>query len=636
MKAVILTRVSTKEQEEGHSLPAQSTRLSEYAKRKNLTVIQTFQIIESSTRGKRKEFMQMIDFCKSYPEKIAIIADAVDRVQRSFKESVMLDDLIRQEKIELHFYRENMVIGKNSSSSDIMRWDFSVMGAKSYVLQLSENVRRSIDYKTKNGELSGAAPTGYENFIDENGKHSIRLKEPDATKIRLLFERYSLGGISIHELARYADSIGLKSRTGKKIVNTTLTKILDNPFYYGEMNSKGRLIRHIYEPIITKELFDQCQIWRGKTTSKPFKHGDIPFLYRGLITCMNSGKTCPNEIKKKKFYYLVCYRQDGTRLYIPEQDITDQIEYILGGIHIPEQALRDLKTHLINSKSAEIEFRNREIGRLNAEITRAQQRLDTLLNMRLDGELSKEQYEDKKAELQLNIERSKDKLKAHGKADDDFNETLIGLFEIASASKELFHRSKDINQKRLLMRFIFESLQIKEGTIYYKLNFPFSEMEMNSNSGGNHSEPLSGNGYSGKTGDSETSQNTSIRTIKNEVKTKACDQKSQACTNWLGWLDSNQRMTIPKTVALPLGDTPRKSCFMYRCAFETAEVYLCHIFHFGKSFFITLKMPTSRVGISPKKDRPPLIRELKQPQPDGLIMIKDERRYSPTSWHSLY
>ena len=27
----------------------------------------------------------------------------VDRVQRSFKESVMLDDLIRQEKIELHF-----------------------------------------------------------------------------------------------------------------------------------------------------------------------------------------------------------------------------------------------------------------------------------------------------------------------------------------------------------------------------------------------------------------------------------------------------------------------------------------------------------------------------------------------------
>ena len=52
----------------------------------------------------------------------------------------------------------------------------------------------------------------------------------------------------------------------------------------------------------------------------------------------------------------------------------------------------------------------------------------------------------------------------------------IGLFEIASAAGDLFIHSQDINQKRLLLRFIFESLQIKEGTIHYKLNFPFSEM----------------------------------------------------------------------------------------------------------------------------------------------------------------
>jgi hypothetical protein len=28
-------------------------------------------------------------------------------------------------------------------------------------------------------------------------------------------------------------------------------------------------------------------------------------------------------------------------------------------------------------------------------------------------------------------------------------------------------------------------------------------------------------------------------------------------TKWLGWLDSNQRMAVPKTAALPLGDTPK-------------------------------------------------------------------------------
>ncbi len=177
-----------------------------------------------------------------------------------------------------------------------------------------------------------------------------------------------------------------------------------------------------------------------------------------------------------------------------------------------------------------------------------------LLNMRLDGELSKEQYEDKKAELQLNIERSKDKLKAHGKADDDFNETLIGLFEIASASKELFHRSKDINQKRLLMRFIFESLQIKEGTIYYKLNFPFSEMEMNSNSGENHSEPLSGKGYSEKNGILEIGEKTSIRTANYQAKTKACDQKTTSLYKLAAPHGFEPRLTQSECAVLPLDD----------------------------------------------------------------------------------
>ena len=160
-------------QEEGLSLLAQSNRLQDYADRKGLEVIKTFEIVESSTRGERKQFMEMINFCKRQRETIAIVADTVDRVQRSFKESVLLDELMRQDKIELHFYREGMVLNSKSTSVDIMRWDFSVMGAKAYVLQLSENVRRSTEQKNKNGEITGLAPLGYENYIDENYKNIL-------------------------------------------------------------------------------------------------------------------------------------------------------------------------------------------------------------------------------------------------------------------------------------------------------------------------------------------------------------------------------------------------------------------------------------------------------------------------------
>ena len=256
MKCVILTRVSSAEQEERYSLAAQQARLLDYCKRKELEVIKIFQIVESSTRGERKEFMQMIEFCKSQSETIAIVADSVDRVQRSFRESILLDDLIRQEKIELCFHREGIEIGKNAAPTDILLWDTSVLLSKAYTTSLSFNVRRSLDYKIKRGEIIGVAPMGFENFIDSNGKHSVRPKYPYAGYVKELFELYSLGSTSINELARLANDMGLRTYSGKRLSATSMLYMLDNPFYYGEMRlrSKGIQVKHVYRTPMYKRF----------------------------------------------------------------------------------------------------------------------------------------------------------------------------------------------------------------------------------------------------------------------------------------------------------------------------------------------------------------------------------------------
>lgn len=103
-KAILLARVSSKEQEEGYSIEAQKYRLQEYCMRKNLEVLQIFELVESSTVGTRQKFMEAIKFAKAQKEIIAVVADKVDRLQRSFKESSLLNELINQEKIELHFW----------------------------------------------------------------------------------------------------------------------------------------------------------------------------------------------------------------------------------------------------------------------------------------------------------------------------------------------------------------------------------------------------------------------------------------------------------------------------------------------------------------------------------------------------
>src|SRR5271169_5753859 len=108
MKAILLARVSSKEQEEGQSIPAQERRLREYAERKGLIVDQVFKITESSTKDTRKEFEKILVQIRKSKEIIALVADTIDRVQRSFKESVVLEELRKEGKVEIHFMREGL------------------------------------------------------------------------------------------------------------------------------------------------------------------------------------------------------------------------------------------------------------------------------------------------------------------------------------------------------------------------------------------------------------------------------------------------------------------------------------------------------------------------------------------------
>lgn len=536
-KAVILTRVSTKEQEEGHSLAAQNTRLIEYCKRKNLDVVKSFEIIESSTRGGRKKFREVIDFCLSQNETVALIADAVDRVQRSFKDSVLLDELVRKEKIELHFYRENMVIGAGASASDIMRWDFSVMGAKSYVLQLSENVKRSLDYKLRNGERAGVAPVGYVNFRNDDGKNSIRPDEVDAPKVQRIFNLYALGGTSARELTRVADKIGLRSRMGRKLQVSGILSILRNPFYYGEMLAKGRLHAHVYQPLISKDTFDACQRVLERSKCKPFKHGEKPFVYRGLIHCANTDKICPIEIKKQQFYYVVCFAADKQRrVYIPLEDIDDQICYILNSIEIPAELIEQIRAYMASSKKQEVAYRNAETGRLKQELTRIENRIDALFNMRLDGEIDKETYNDKNSSLQLERRRLEDRIQAHRKADDSFNRTVLNLMEIAKSAATIFKTSHNVEKKRLLLSFLFDRLELNEGRIGYKLRYPFNEFQNTAKV----CEPAENQGFAGKKDGFSTGAENGAFELEKLNKNKGLQENASLCPRWLGNLDSNQ------------------------------------------------------------------------------------------------
>src|ERR1700722_19218735 len=173
MKAIIFARVSSKEQEEGQSIPSQVRRLTEYAIRKDLQIENTFQITESSTKETRKQFDAVVSLIKKSKQPRALITDTVDRLQRSFRETPLLDELRKQGKLELHFLREGLVVNQSSNSAQLLQWDIGVLFASSYVRQLSDNIKRSQEQCIRNGQWVSKAPYGYTNITLPTGQKDI-------------------------------------------------------------------------------------------------------------------------------------------------------------------------------------------------------------------------------------------------------------------------------------------------------------------------------------------------------------------------------------------------------------------------------------------------------------------------------
>src|SRR3989344_8677124 len=226
MKAVILARVSTEDQlKEGKSIPAQLEKAREHSKRIGVEIKSEYQFDESSTKDQREKFEKVIEEIRNSNEKLVLIVDTIDRLQRSFKESVVLDDLRKQDKVEIHFLRENLVISKNSNSADLLRWDMGVMFARSYVLQLSDNVKRSIEQKLRNGQWIGRPRIGYINITKEDGTKDI-IADPDLAHFIPKIYEYYITGVSMDMLAKRIEKEGFRSSRSNRVYVSMIEKIL--------------------------------------------------------------------------------------------------------------------------------------------------------------------------------------------------------------------------------------------------------------------------------------------------------------------------------------------------------------------------------------------------------------------------
>ncbi|MCT4552215.1 MAG: recombinase family protein [Alphaproteobacteria bacterium] len=487
-KAVIFTRVSSKEQEEGASIEAQLDTLRKYATKKALNVVKEYEITESSTKGERKEFNEMLDFALSQKEKpIAILVNTVDRLQRSFKETVLLKEPIQKGDIELHFIRENKIIDKESTANDFMIWNFQTMISESYVAQLSENVKRSGKYLREQGVWLSKAPIGYLNKRDDNNKAIVVIDENKAFIIRKLFEEYSKGLYSLEELKPITKELGLKTSNNKDISKSQLHTMIKNPFYYGVMKVKGELYSHIHGAIISKALFDKCQqvldkqgTYKGKIDNKKVKEEFSPF--KGLVRCSCGCLLTPIKKVKpsgKTYIYLTCSHAKGNCIQKPirEEVFLEQINDLFKSFQMPQDVLDGIIESLNQFQNKQEEFSKQAINTLSKEYHSIDGKISKLLDAFSETNSITTDMLDKRI-LALNTRKNEieDRIQDYTSADDESKKTLEGLVLLMSKAYSLFN-SSEVPKKRAIINYLLWNLHLEHGSLCFSIKKPFNELK---------------------------------------------------------------------------------------------------------------------------------------------------------------
>ncbi|MBB6053958.1 recombinase family protein [Armatimonas rosea] len=468
--AAIICRVSSKEQEDGYSLDAQEHLLRDFSTKRGFDVPLMLRLSETASkhlrRKKFKAFMDEVNRTKIQH----IVVEKVDRLTRSgLKEGVMIDDWLETDaNRHLHCVKDGIDLHKFSRSGDKLNWGMRVVLAKNYTDNLREEIRKSTDAMLRQGIWPNKTPIGYIRN-KANPRSPIQLDPVRAPLIAQMFSLYDTGEWSVQRLSEHLYKEGLRTKMDRQIYSSHIHLMLKDPFYVGKMLFEGKLWEGVHPPIVSHELFDRVQrrinrpnMGVGATLKQRHDH-----LYRGLVFCSGCGKRLTWEIQKGHTYGYCRQKKSCTeRASIREDALDSELLPYLDAFTLTTPKMAEwlriaLKAAHQDERSRHEESRE-ELERL---LSKADQRLSRLLDMRIDDSITEQDFDRKKHEIshdkELIIERLSNVSERQMGFMDDIS-TLISLTQ--NCAIQFSQASPD--RKRTVLRKMFSSVSISPmGTV---------------------------------------------------------------------------------------------------------------------------------------------------------------------------
>ncbi len=451
-KAVIYTRVSTKEQADNNaSLETQLKYCKQLAEKKGLEVIEYFGgTYESAKSDERKEFKKMLNYVKRRNNIGYIIVYSYDRFSRTGANSAYISDQLKKQGIVT--ISATQEVDTSTSAGSFQQNLFYMFSQFDNELRRDKSVS-GMQEKLRKGHWTWAIPLGYTNTNPGKGNTPNLVITKEGKLLKNAFLWKANANMSHVEIAEKLQKKGLK------INDRRLSDLFRNPFYCGLIVSSlipNEIIEGKHPSLISREIFLKIHnLLNSAEETRKYCIEDENLPLKTFLKSTTCGTPYTGYIVKKKGLYYYKNRRKGSKENRSAKKLHEEFLELLKKYTLKDKKFVAPLKIMLNDAFVSMNKESIEDSkRFIKEISGLELKLDRLEERYVFEEINKSQYDKFRSKLLTEINEKKKNLSTSTFDSSNLKKAISIALKYA-LDLPLLWSSGNIETKRKLQYMIF-------------------------------------------------------------------------------------------------------------------------------------------------------------------------------------
>ncbi len=411
---------------EGETLARHEHILLDLANKKGLKIGKIYrEIVSGETIEARPEMQKLLSDVREGKWKGVLVVE-IERLARG--ETMDQGIVAKAFKISNTKIVTPMKIYDPNDEFDEEYFEFGLFMSRREYKVINRRLQRGRLLSVNEGKYVGSIPPfGYDRVKIKGDKGYTLEINSEANTVKIIYDLYAYDDLSLHEVTRKLNEMGLKPRKNDEWTVASVKDILANPVYMGKIKWNARKEVKVYKKeklvktrprnedyILTdglhKAIIDD-KTWKivsakRSLNSAPIVHNNViqnPLC--GLVICAKCGKKMKrrsySKYSKEPTLYCANPKCDnvGSKFHFVEEKVLDGLKKWL------EQYEFDYQQHIEKINHNKIESIEETIASLEAEAKKENDKLLSIFNFLEDGTYTKEMFKARSESVSQNVAR---------------------------------------------------------------------------------------------------------------------------------------------------------------------------------------------------------------------------------------